>query len=200
MSESGIVDIRGKAYKTVAKRVDEFRNDYKSDYSIETKVLSAAELVMVRAVIKNEEGRIVATGHGEENRNFGNINKTSAIENCETSAIGRALASLGYGGSEFCSADELADAMAQQDASKVVEPLLKHNAAVRDNLPSVFAIKQGIAEGDLSAASEAWGELDKDTKMALWVAPTKGGIFTTAERDIMKSTEFRTANGSGSDE
>ena len=51
------------------------------------------------------------------------INTTSALENCETSAIGRALASAGYHGTEFCSANELENALNQQSnlKEKVVE-------------------------------------------------------------------------------
>lgn len=71
------------------------------------------------------------------------------------------------------------------------DPLAAHNKAVRENLDSVNAIKEAIAEGDLSRAAENWFELDDDTKAALWRAPTKGGIFTTAERDTMKTDEFR---------
>ena len=37
---------------------------------------------------------------------------------------------------------------------------------------------------------EAWNELDTDTKTALWLAPTKGGCFTTVERAIMKSDRW----------
>ena len=54
---------------------------------------------------------IVATGHAEEYRDSSKINKTSALENAETSAIGRALASFGLGGTEFASADEVARAI-----------------------------------------------------------------------------------------
>ena len=56
---------------------------------------------------------------------------------------------------------------------------------------SIQAIKDGIATDDLYTAAEAWWELDDDIKKALWKAPTKGGCFTTKERDIMKSQEFR---------
>ena len=57
---------------------------------------------------------IYATGHAEEYRADGKINKTSALENAETSAIGRALACLGLGGTEFASADEVARAISGQ--------------------------------------------------------------------------------------
>lgn len=59
---------------------------------------------------------------------------------------------------------------------------------------SILAIKTGIKDGQLSVASEAWFELSDDVKAALWKAPKNGGCFTTQERLIMKSSEFRTAN------
>ena len=56
----------------------------------------------------------VYTGHAYEKLGATPINSTSALENCETSAIGRALASAGFAGSEFASADELVNALGQQ--------------------------------------------------------------------------------------
>ena len=66
---------------------------------------------------------------------------------------------------------------------------------VEAHIDSLLAIRDGIASGDLSSAHEAWAELDEQTKIGLWKAPSKGGWFTTKEREVMKSTEFRTANG-----
>ena len=63
-----------------------------------------------------------------------------------------------------------------------------------DLMPSVNAIKNGIAAGDLSTANEAWSELTDTEKQLLWKAPSKGGVFTTQERATMKTSEFREAN------
>ena len=64
-----------------------------------------------------QTGRVVATGHAHEERGSSNINKTSFVENCETSAIGRALAMLGIGiDTSIASANEVEDAIAQQQA------------------------------------------------------------------------------------
>ena len=62
--------------------------------------------------------------------------------------------------------------------------------ATLDHIDSVMAIKEALATGDLEKAAEAWSELTNDVKIALWLAPTKGGPFTTREREIMKSDEF----------
>lgn len=119
MAETGIVNIRGKEYRTVALRVSEFRETHPIDdgWAIVTEELPAADdCVKVCASILDPQGRQVATGLAEEKRGASQINRTSALENCETSAIGRALANAGYGGSEYASANEVENAVHQQDA------------------------------------------------------------------------------------
>ncbi len=74
------------------------------------------------------------------------------------------------------------------------DDLAEYQAVCAENNSSIIAIKAGIANGDLSLASEAWFELENEIKVALWRAPSKGGCFTTIERDVIKSTEFREAN------
>lgn len=118
--DSGIVNIHGKEYSTVAKRVQDFRGEFpiEKGWSIVTEVLErTAEDVLVKASIIFD-GTVLATGHGEEKRSASMINKTSALENAETSAIGRALAAAGRAGTEFASADEVAQAISQQGAPK----------------------------------------------------------------------------------
>jgi len=80
------------------------------------------------------------------------------------------------------------------DGDAVMDRLLAHNAAVRDNLPSILAVKEGLAINDYNMAYEAWIEMDADIHAACWVAPSKGGIFTTSERQQMKSNEWNTAS------
>jgi hypothetical protein len=79
------------------------------------------------------------------------------------------------------------------NAASDIDPLKAHNLAVQEHLDSIVAVKNGIATNDLESAIEAWGELDEETMRALWVAPTKGGIFTTHERSVMKSNEWAAA-------
>lgn len=113
--ETGITNIRGKEYQTVALRVTKFRAD-KEDWSLTTEIVSRdADCVVMKATIANEQGRILATGHAEEYRKSSQVNKTSALENAETSAIGRALAAAGWGGTEFASANEVQNAIHQQE-------------------------------------------------------------------------------------
>lgn len=67
--------------------------------------------------------------------------------------------------------------------------------AIAQHQETINVIKKGIAEGDLSTASEAWFELTNDEKESIWAAPSRGGPFTTQEREVMKSREFRLAKG-----
>lgn len=108
---AGVVSIRGKEYTTVALRVHQFREAH-PEFALLTEVVHRdLDCCVMRATIVNAEGRVLATGHAEEFRKASEINRTSALENCETSAIGRALASFGFGGTEFASADEVARAV-----------------------------------------------------------------------------------------
>jgi hypothetical protein len=181
------VNIHGKQYKTVAERINEFRSE-KKDWPIKTKLISDLNgVVIMKASVSNPEGLVIGTGFAEEVRGSTNINKTSALENCETSAIGRALANIGYAGTEYASANEVSNAIIQQKVMEAMEHVTAHNNALRMYFDVVNAIKAALANNDRQTAMEYWNDLDSDTKNALWMAPTKGGIFTTAERDIMKS-------------
>lgn len=115
---NGKVNIHGREYETVALRVQKFKSAY-PNHALTTEVLTRDEdCVVMKASIYNPEGRLIATGHAEEYRKASTINKTSALENAETSAIGRALAAFGLGGTEFATADEVANAISQQRAAE----------------------------------------------------------------------------------
>ena len=91
----GEVDIHGKVYLTVARRINDFREAH-PNYGIKNEVLSIdAESVVVKSIITDETGRELSSGIAEEVRTASKINRTSAVENCETSAVGRALAFFG---------------------------------------------------------------------------------------------------------
>lgn len=143
--KKGEVDIHGKVYRTVALRVNEFRTTKQFEgWSLETSIIELDNTkAVVRCVVRNEKDRIVGSGLAEEYRTSGKINRTSALENCETSAIGRALASIGLGGEEYASANEVQGAIVQQKpATKVqqaaVQALLDSNTISEAHLVSVF--------------------------------------------------------------
>lgn len=108
-------NIKGKWYSLVSTRVSIFREVFGTDANIKTEVLhDDLERVVVKATIYvRQQGtwEEIAHGHAEEFRGANMINKTSAIENCETSAIGRALSNLGLSGGEFASEFEVENAI-----------------------------------------------------------------------------------------
>ena len=118
LKNSPTVDIKGKSYTQVSTRINIFRK-YFPTASIETQITYNDD---VRVIIQTKislNDKVIATGYAEEVRGDGNyINQTSAVENCETSSIGRALSNLGLGGSEYASANELENALAQQEQIK----------------------------------------------------------------------------------
>jgi hypothetical protein len=68
---------------------------------------------------------IIATGWAEEIRGQGNVNKTSHLENCETGAVGRALANAGLSGSDFTkrpSREEMGKVVRMQGDTQITEP------------------------------------------------------------------------------
>ena len=68
-----------------------------------------------------------------------------------------------------------------------VARLLKHNESLNDNLLSVIYIKDCISMKSFEEAQDAWIELGEEHQTALYIAPSKGGIFTTEERKIIKN-------------
>ena len=72
--------------------------------------------VIIKASILDENNKIISTGYAEEIRGQGLINTTSAIENAETSAIGRALAAFGLIGGEYASSFEVENAIHKQSS------------------------------------------------------------------------------------
>lgn len=126
--EGGTVAIHGKNYSTVATRVAVARRNLGTQLSIQTSIIDKdADTVTVKAKVFID-GRLIGTGIAEENRKASRINQTSAVENCETSAVGRALAFCGLQDNNIASAEEVSAAIEQQDQK--VKQLLKDLEAV----------------------------------------------------------------------
>jgi hypothetical protein len=98
------------SYEPVAERLDRWLNAKIAGYETSTndypRVLTrmvsepGADICVIRAELWLGEN-LIATGYAEEVRGAGNVNRTSHVENCETSAIGRALANCGMAGSDM---------------------------------------------------------------------------------------------------
>jgi hypothetical protein len=112
-------NIRGKQYVEVNERIKFFRQEeqYKN-WAINTEFpMLTPDEALCRCTITDRDGMVVAVGHAHEVKTASNINKTSYVENCETSAVGRALAMLGIGiDVSIASANEVETAIEQQDS------------------------------------------------------------------------------------
>ena len=108
-------DIKGKAYAEVNSRILAFRKLFPNG-TISTDIVSLENGVcVIKATVMNEEGSILGTGYAYEKEGSTFINKTSYIENAETSAVGRALGMVGIGiDTSIASYEEVSNAVAQQ--------------------------------------------------------------------------------------
>ena len=115
MKELKTVDIKGKSYVMVNERIKAFRENFEG-WSLTSEIISLEDgIVTMRASVIDENGVLRATGHAQEKETSSFINKTSYIENCETSAWGRALGNLGIGIDEsIATYEEVGNAIRQQ--------------------------------------------------------------------------------------
>lgn len=115
-------DIKGKEYAEVNQRIKAFRMVYPTG-NIETKIVSLQNgICIIQANVYDERGKHLGTGTAYEKENSTFINKTSYIENCETSAIGRALGMAGFGiDVSIASAEEVENAINNQENIKVTK-------------------------------------------------------------------------------
>ncbi len=86
-------------YEPVAARLDRWLKDHPDGRVITDLVHYLQDVAVFKAELWLDD-EIIATGWAEEVRGQGNVNRTSHVENCETGAVGRALANAGYAGSD----------------------------------------------------------------------------------------------------
>lgn len=120
-------NIKGKEYAEVNQRVKAFRTLYPEGF-ITTEILCReGGLCIIKATVGHYAdgiGVILATGTAYEKEGSSQINRTSYIENCETSAVGRALGMAGFGiDTSIASADEMNNALLQQNPNTVQKPV-----------------------------------------------------------------------------
>lgn len=111
--------IKGKDYVEVNQRVNAFRQ-LMPNGRIDSNILHLdGGICVIKATVYDDDGNLLASGIAEEKESSSYINKTSYVENCETSAVGRALGFLGIGiDGSICSAEELTNAINNQDNAK----------------------------------------------------------------------------------
>ena len=155
-------DVKGKDYVEVNERIKAFRSICPCG-AIVTEMLSNENGICVfKASIYGEAGNILGTGTAYEKESSSFINKTSYIENCETSAVGRALGMCGFGiNTSVASAEEVENAINNQASKPAATPREKLIAKLKD---------MGIDLKDFAAANN----LDKNTTDERYTELLKG--------------------------
>lgn len=166
-------DIKGKDYAQVNERIKAFRMCHPLG-SIQTEIISIDNgVVTMKSCVFDETGVLLGTGYAQEKENSTFINKTSFIENCETSAVGRALGMCGFGiDVSIASAEELENAIHNQELEekRVQELSIKYaqlrstltqlNCDFRDQKVNEYILKHAsVKTQDLRALNSA--ELEK---------------------------------------
>ena len=141
-------DVRGKNYAEVAQRVQAFRKLIPGGFIITEMVSNEGGIVTMKACAgyyEHGEAMTLATGYAFERQDASNINKTSYIENCETSAVGRALGFIGLGSEKsIASAEEVDNAIKTQEAiasGAIADPVAKR---CKPDAPATVKVAKAI--------------------------------------------------------
>ena len=186
------INKKGKmSYLSWAWAWAQLMNHYpESTYDFKPVVIDAAGSVEVWCDLTIKEGEHSLTRSMwlpvMDFKNASVINPTSReVSDNRMRCLVKCIAMFGLGHYIYAGED-LPDPEVTEAADKA-----KYDALCVAHVATIDAIKESIESGDYSAGSEAWQELTEEEKMGLWKAPSKGGCFTTVERETMKSTEFR---------
>jgi hypothetical protein len=152
------MQIHGKEYAEVKDRIAEYRKSH-PDWSIETVLLKHADdmsWVLFLSILHNKDKSQAFTGHAYEERteDTKQVNFTSWVENCETSAVGRALANMDLRLSDQRpSAEEMGKVERMTTAPATVTRLKLHRAGEAKEPTEADRLKQGImsAKGSIVA-------------------------------------------------
>ena len=154
------IQIKGKDYIEVNERVKQFHIDYPNG-SITTELIEMTDRFITKTTVipdvKNPDRKFTGIAYEKEDSTF--INKTSALENCETSSCGRALGFLGLGiDTSIASYDEVANAVKQQkDKPKTIPPVnLKDQEVPNPAYDAAVNDLDGIPLGDGETDDDEW--------------------------------------------
>ena len=166
-SKTAGINVRGgKEYLEVKKRIEIFRKNFGTALGIETEILVADDkTVRVKAIVRDKAAMIVGSGIAEELRGSTNVNKTSAVENAETSAIGRALASLGLHGSEYASANEMDAVVRKEKVVSATAPAPASNEMTVEDAEHLLSMEQRSIESMTSLSQIESYPHDNSTKL-----------------------------------
>lgn len=150
-------NIKGKEYAEVNQRIKAFRMVYPEGAICSEMLFNDGGVCVFKATVFADGdmslNEVLGTGHAYEKESSSFINKTSYIENCETSAVGRALGMAGFGiDTSVCSAEELGNALAQQEATTPIteEQIRKINALAKAKGSDIKEICKYFKVGSLN--------------------------------------------------
>lgn len=164
------MDVKGKEYAEVNQRIKAFRSICPGG-SIVTQMLSNEDgMCVFKATVCDETGMVLGTGTAYEKETSSYINKTSYIENCETSAVGRALGMCGFGiDTSIASAEEVQNAILNQEQKTENKTAVKNEA--KQKTPRQMLIARlnelNIDVNAYAKANNLNGKTDPETFMRL---------------------------------
>ena len=170
------IKIHNNDYATVALRVGILRRNLGTAATISSSIIHQDDK---KVIVRSEvfiDGKLVSTGLAEELRAASRINQTSALENAETSAVGRALAMLGLTNDKIASAEEVSGAIVQSD-QKLTEALteldkVSHLGAYNEWLTTNKKLMQDVKTSN----AHAWQEFLEKFNQIKTNLETKGVI------------------------
>ena len=155
-SKLPMIDIKGKKYATVATRHLHLLK-YFPEVRIDEIIVSVDDKSVTTKTTLYIGETPFSVGHAKEVFDSSFINRTSAVENSFTSSLGRAISSFGIHGSEYASAEELANALIQQKGNGQAKdiPIEKQTTVTRLNaLYSDWKTKNDLIEGRFKKQEE----------------------------------------------
>ena len=158
MKQLKTIDIKGKDYVQVNQRVKYFCETYKGGQIITELVSDEGDKCIFKATALID-GVVIATGHAYEKEGDGYINKTSYLENCETSAVGRCLGFAGIGiDPSIATYEEVQNAIMQQEKIKAKEKA-EAKAQAEAAAEAKELVKEYVHKIDVNCAREEAGEV-----------------------------------------
>lgn len=152
------IKIKGKDYVEVNERLRYFRENF-NGYSLSTDLIHYDDSsCVIKAVITDDNGFVIASGIAHETKDSSYINKTSFVENCETSAWGRALANFGIGiKTSVASAEEVSMAIAKSNS---ISPIPVKPSKKKATSKVFNSMLESIEKGNGDLVREHMGKYD----------------------------------------
>ena len=157
------VNLKGKSYTEVAKRIEVFRKHFGFRYGFtEEIIVDDGKRVVIKAKIYDREhpDTPISEGHAEEIRGSSLVNKTSAIENCSTSALGRAIAFCGLHGGQMASINEIEKAQNNEKNIDENKPKEEKKLTLDETIKKTEQDRKDIADGKYTPVTETKSQVD----------------------------------------